>query len=374
MGEKHHFDLRRDAEAQIGAATDVTVALVAFNDTALQMTAASPRLSPEQIHHRDETNAILASIADDIEGDLLDLDGDANESALAGQRLAALAPKLFSSFNSASGLTQMVELAQAKREAKATEDDRIEFQQEQEKRKKEDAEKSREDWDDYAENVQQRIRADRAATQSQSSLDAMEWEGNSYEVWDFGSMSKTRKDSYNRIKGARANIDQLAKENGWTEAERAHEERLMSDMMRAIKANDYPAAQQAWKGMKPESQKAVMRDSAQEQKLVAQNLNEGVVLRASSRQSGTEISVDARADMFATVSPPAPPPAPAAVTPMIKALALSNSPKVNLSDDFTVAAADKPVAPALEPALQLVSGAAAPKAAAPALNQEFSFS
>lgn len=343
------------------------------DDDASPAPAPSPELSPEQMRYVEETNSILSAIVGDIEGDLLDLDGDANESALAGQRLAALAPRLSVGFNSASGLTQMIEIAQAKRELKQNEDNRIDFEEEREKRKKEDAEKSREDWDDYAESAQ-RIRADRAATMSQSSLDAMEWEGNSYETWNFGSLSGSRKDAYKWAKATRAKLDKLSEENGWNDAERAHEERLLSDFMKATKTGDREAAQQAWQDMKPQTQQAIKQEQTQDQNrtLASENLNENVALRASSRQSETTVSTDARADMFASAAQSLN--ASAAQTPAVKMSALSNSPNLNLTDDFTVAAADNPATPAPEPAVQLASVAAAPKAAAPVLNQEFSFS
>lgn len=343
------------------------------DDGASTVPAPSPGLSPEQTRYIEETNSILSAIVGDIEGDLLDLDGDANESALAGQRLAALAPRLSVGFNSSSGLNQMIEIAQAKRELKQNEDNRIDFEEEREKRKKEDAEKSREDWDDYAESAQ-RVRADRAATMSQSSLDAMEWEGNSYETWNFGSLSGSRKDAYKWAKATRAKLDKLSEENGWTDAERAHEERLLSDFMKATKTGDREAAQQAWQDMKPQTQQAIKREQTRDQNrtLDSENLNENVVLRTGSRQSGTIVSVDAGADMVAAAAQSLS--ASATQTPAVKMSALSNSPNLNLTDDFTVAAADNPATPAPEPALQLASVAAAPKAAAPVLNQEFSFS
>lgn len=371
------------------------------DDDASPAPAPSPELSPEQMRHIEETSAILSSnidaddqsnpdaaLADNpglsVSGQLglaaFDL---AVHGAISARFAVEIQNKQFNDeFSMTGGEGTLQKFFEERFEATP-----------EEKKKKENEEALR----DAIENAEERSRQqDRMQTMSQRDLDAMEWEGNSYEVWNFGSLSGTRKDAYKWAKATRAKLDQISQENGWTEAERAHEERLLSDFMKATKTGDREAAQKAWKDMKPRTQEAINQERTQDQNrtLDSENLDQKVALRASSRQSGTTDSVDARADMFAAVAPSAPPPvspdaasdAFVSLNPVTRAAisaelaqtaktsSLSNPPDVKLTDDFTLAAADKPVTPAAEQNVQLASVAAAPKAAAPVLNQEFSFS
>lgn len=238
----------------------------------------------------------------------------------------------------------------------------------EEKKKKETEEALR----DAIENAQERRRErDRMETMSQRDLDAMEWEGDSSTVWNFGSLSGSRKDIYKWAKATRGKLDKLSEENGWTENQRAREERLLSDFMKATKAGDEAAAKQAWEDMKPETQQEINLQSEKGLK-VGQDISTESAAAASDIKANASTSTLAGSDVLEAAAFAES--ASVAATSRNKEAALLNPPDVKLTEEFSLAAADKPATPVSEQQLQLqlASVAATPKAAAPVLSQEFS--
>lgn len=164
-------------------------------------------------------------------------------------------------------------------------------------------------------------------------------------------------------------MDKLSEENGWTETERAREERLLSDFMKATKTGDETAAKQAWQQMKPETQQEI--EAQQKIGLDVQNdVSAETIATATDLRTKAAESTEARADIFEDAADVDG--APANTDSPAKETALLNPPDIKLSEAFASAAADKPASPVSEPQLQLASVAPTPKAAAPVLSQEFS--
>jgi hypothetical protein len=181
-------------------------------------------------------------------------------------------------------------------------------------------------------------------------------------------VSGSRKYIYKWAKATRGKLDKLSEENGWTESERAHEERLLSDFMKATKTGDETAAKQAWEDMRPETQHDI--EIQQRSLKVGQDVSAAASASANDLRANSAISTSLGADVLeeAALAESA---SSVAAKPA-KETGLLNPPDVKLTEEFTSAASDKPAGSVAEQQIQLAAVAAAPKAATPVLSQEFS--
>lgn len=314
----------------------------------------------------DRVQSIITEIQNDVDDDLYGRDGDTNDSELAAQRLQALSGRLTGSFaKAASEILTIVGAAMEKKDIADKAKSQSEDLDTKEKKKQEAEKEQRADMEDALDDIAETTKA-----MSQTELDDMAWEGDPNEQWSFGAQSGSRKSWYEAAKATRKKLDQLASENNWTPDERAKQELYLTDYMKALKTGDAEAARRVWEKMKPETQQAVAHQQKQEMEILPEVSKDGFT-DAYSKTSSTDDAIDARADILEQAAPDEEPLAPKERSTIAKETALLNPPDVKLTEEFSLAAADevKPAAPAKDVQLAVASP---PKAAAPALSQEFS--
>lgn len=194
-----------------------------------------------------------------------------------------------------------------------------------------------EEWSGYIERAQEREREKRQmqddlrSTRSEAEIDAMAWVGNPDDLWTLGKVSASRKQWLAGAKAARKKIDE---DESLTDAQKIHLKRQLSDIEVAIKEGDYEKVARLKQEL-PKEYQDTMDDAALQPETTSDlEVSANTAHDAASKQSGTEISATAGAeiledDVSASKSVANPEPATAAPS------GLASAPDIELKEEFT---------------------------------------